>query len=302
MLHVMLLAIAALALGSSLFWLSRRGLRSKRTFIRGREELHRHGRTVFNPPLLRRLFGLGPLALDAKGIVVHRRRSMDHYAWADIAEPFTLKQGKAMSRVIFLHRCRNANYRKRRLFGNTRDEFITLRRSITSAYGMGWQDFLELLNESKARIAATAVASVSCTPLVSVADRPAELQAKSQSPSSRPEEQSFPGWGIKVGLAVAIAATFGFMLSSFSWMSGTAAAGDEPSYAYEGGGGGSGGDPPFVPDPSNINPQQHVVRGHYNAKGTYIAPHVATNPDGDRTNNLSSRGNTNLYTGTRGHK
>lgn len=44
----------------------------------------------------------------------------------------------------------------------------------------------------------------------------------------------------------------------------------------------------------------HSVRGHTRKDGTYVPPHRATNPDASRTNNWSSKGNTNPYTGKEG--
>lgn len=42
------------------------------------------------------------------------------------------------------------------------------------------------------------------------------------------------------------------------------------------------------------------VRGHVTKKGTYVQPHRRTNPDGSKTNNWSSKGNMNPYTGKKG--
>lgn len=44
----------------------------------------------------------------------------------------------------------------------------------------------------------------------------------------------------------------------------------------------------------------HSVRGHVTKKGTYVAPHRSTNPDSSRSNNWSSKGNVNPYTGKKG--
>jgi hypothetical protein len=41
----------------------------------------------------------------------------------------------------------------------------------------------------------------------------------------------------------------------------------------------------------------HHVRGYTRSNGTYVAPHYQTNADSSRTNNWSSRGNVNPYTG-----
>jgi len=42
------------------------------------------------------------------------------------------------------------------------------------------------------------------------------------------------------------------------------------------------------------------VRGHTRRDGTYVAPHHRTNPDGNRSNNWSTKGNQNPYTGKPG--
>lgn len=44
------------------------------------------------------------------------------------------------------------------------------------------------------------------------------------------------------------------------------------------------------------------VRGYYRSNGTYVRPHYRSNPDGIRSNNWSTRGNINPYTGKRGTK
>ena len=44
------------------------------------------------------------------------------------------------------------------------------------------------------------------------------------------------------------------------------------------------------------------VRGHRRSNGTYVQPHYRSNPDGIRSNNWSTRGNVNPYTGKRGTK
>lgn len=41
----------------------------------------------------------------------------------------------------------------------------------------------------------------------------------------------------------------------------------------------------------------HYVSGYTRNDGTYVAPHMQTNPDSSRTNNWSAQGNVNPYTG-----
>lgn len=56
--------------------------------------------------------------------------------------------------------------------------------------------------------------------------------------------------------------------------------------AFARGGGGHGG---------NVS-----VRGYTRSDGTYVAPHMRSAPDGNFSNNWSTRGNTNPYTGKEG--
>lgn len=303
MTHAALLGIATVVLGLPVIWLSRRGLfGSRNAYVHAQEELRQHGRAVLSPPMTLRMLGAGPLVLDANGLTVHQWRSKDFYAWADMPEPFTLRLGTRSSRISFQHRRRNGSYGKRKLFRNTRDEYVNVRRAITSAYAMGWDNLLGLLNEGRTREAVPLGTPTPHVPppagLQVPAPLPAEMQGDARPPMPRSSKPAVPDWAIKSGLGIAVMAALGFMLSAFSWSPGAATAGGEPAYAY-GGGGGPG---PVVEHPSNINPEQHVVQGYTRSDGTYVARHMATNPDHDRSNNLSSRGNMNPYTGARGHR
>ncbi|MBS0405048.1 MAG: hypothetical protein JSS17_01595 [Proteobacteria bacterium] len=44
----------------------------------------------------------------------------------------------------------------------------------------------------------------------------------------------------------------------------------------------------------------HSVRGHIRKDGTYVQPHRATNRNGTKTDNWSTQGNVNPYTGKPG--
>jgi hypothetical protein len=44
------------------------------------------------------------------------------------------------------------------------------------------------------------------------------------------------------------------------------------------------------------------VRSHTTRRGSYVQPHARTSPDHSRSNNWSTRGNVNPYTGKRGTK
>lgn len=46
----------------------------------------------------------------------------------------------------------------------------------------------------------------------------------------------------------------------------------------------------------------HLVRAYTRSDGTYVAPHYQTNPNSTTSDNYSTRGNTNPYTGQPGYK
>lgn len=51
---------------------------------------------------------------------------------------------------------------------------------------------------------------------------------------------------------------------------------------------------------TNLASAQVSVRGHYRTDGTYVRPHHRSNPDGNFSNNWSTKGNVNPYTGKEG--
>ncbi len=46
----------------------------------------------------------------------------------------------------------------------------------------------------------------------------------------------------------------------------------------------------------------HAIRGYVKSNGTYVAPSHATNPNGTKLDNWTTRGNVNPYTGKVGTK
>lgn len=46
----------------------------------------------------------------------------------------------------------------------------------------------------------------------------------------------------------------------------------------------------------------HATKGYVKKDGTYVAPSRATNPNSTKTDNYSSKGNANPYTGKEGTK
>jgi hypothetical protein len=51
---------------------------------------------------------------------------------------------------------------------------------------------------------------------------------------------------------------------------------------------------------TGANPSTHSSSGYTTSRGTYVAPYVATNPNGTQRDNFSTSGNTNPYTGSTG--
>jgi len=51
-----------------------------------------------------------------------------------------------------------------------------------------------------------------------------------------------------------------------------------------------------------VNSANHRVSGHSRKSGTYVAPNHATNPNGTKNDNYSTKGNVNPYTGRVGTK
>ncbi|MDA9477881.1 hypothetical protein XI03_26050 [Bradyrhizobium sp. CCBAU 65884] len=50
------------------------------------------------------------------------------------------------------------------------------------------------------------------------------------------------------------------------------------------------------------NPSTHSSSGYTRSNGTYVAPYVATNPNGTQRDNFGTSGNVNPYSGQTGHR
>lgn len=48
-------------------------------------------------------------------------------------------------------------------------------------------------------------------------------------------------------------------------------------------------------------PAEKSVKGYTKKDGTYVAPHIRSSPNKDKSDNFSSKGNTNPYTGKKGY-
>ncbi len=66
------------------------------------------------------------------------------------------------------------------------------------------------------------------------------------------------------------------------------------------GGGHSGGD--HASSSGSSHGSSHSVSGYTRKDGTYVAPSHATNPNGTRLDNWSTKGNVNPHTGKEGTK
>lgn len=52
----------------------------------------------------------------------------------------------------------------------------------------------------------------------------------------------------------------------------------------------------------NISIADTYVRGYYKSNGTYVQPHYRSSPNSTKSDNFSTRGNVNPYTGRMGTK
>lgn len=78
------------------------------------------------------------------------------------------------------------------------------------------------------------------------------------------------------------------------------------SFAIAKGGGGHGGGghsaSHYGSSSSSSHGSSHSVSGYTRKDGTYVAPSHATNPNGTRLDNWSTKGNVNPHTGKEGTK
>lgn len=69
-----------------------------------------------------------------------------------------------------------------------------------------------------------------------------------------------------------------------------------------GGGNGSGGHSNASSHGYGSASESHSTSGYTKSNGTYVAPSHATNPNGTKSDNWSTKGNVNPYTGKEGTK
>ena len=75
-----------------------------------------------------------------------------------------------------------------------------------------------------------------------------------------------------------------------------------PAFARGGGGHSSGGHSPYSSSHGSGLGGSHSISGYTKSNGTYVAPSHATNPNGTKADNWSTKGNVNPYTGKPGTK
>lgn len=74
------------------------------------------------------------------------------------------------------------------------------------------------------------------------------------------------------------------------------------AFAKGGGGHGSSGYSGSHSYSSGASSGSHSTSGYTKSNGTYVAPSHATNPNGTKADNWSTKGNVNPYTGKEGTK
>ncbi|WP_454737174.1 hypothetical protein [Cupriavidus necator] len=91
------------------------------------------------------------------------------------------------------------------------------------------------------------------------------------------------------------------MLLALSTVTYARGAGGQPSGGYQGN---AGFPTAYSSSKGNSGSAQgtHSVGGYVRDNGTYVQPHMQTNPNATRNDNWSTRGNVNPYTGTLGTK
>lgn len=75
-----------------------------------------------------------------------------------------------------------------------------------------------------------------------------------------------------------------------------------PAFARGGGGGHSSSGHSSSSHSSGSTGGSHSTSGYTKSNGTYVAPAHATNPNGTKADNWSTKGNVNPYTGKEGTK
>ena len=148
MAHLLAVALMSIVIGLPVLWFRRRGSPgSKRTYDRLMKEFEQHGRICLLSTGFAKLFGAGPIILDTSGFTLHQGNIEQFYAWENTTKPFYLEERvKQGTRIVFHYREENNNFGRKSLFRNTKDKFIDRRKTIESAYSLGYGNLLILLN------------------------------------------------------------------------------------------------------------------------------------------------------------
>jgi len=101
--------------------------------------------------------------------------------------------------------------------------------------------------------------------------------------------------------AIAVVIVLGFTVASAAQAKGGHGGGGHSGGSHSGGSH-SGASHPGKSTGGHTNSSDHNVAGYTKKNGTQVAPHHATDPNGSKRDNYSSKGNTNPYTGKQGTK
>jgi len=74
------------------------------------------------------------------------------------------------------------------------------------------------------------------------------------------------------------------------------------AFARGGGHGGHSSSSGHLSGTGHVNPSSHSTHGYTRRNGTYVHPYHATNPNGTKRDNYSTKGNVNPWTGVPGHR
>jgi hypothetical protein len=153
-LHGVALAAGFFIISKAIAWFTGRGsFGAQAAYGRACKDLNHNGRTSIQANLFARLCGTGPIALDAQGFAFsqgfafRKSTTLLAYAWSEIQKPLSIEStGQTSHDIVFFVLRRNKNFGKRRIFANTKDEFVLIRGQLPCSYSTGQTGLLELMN------------------------------------------------------------------------------------------------------------------------------------------------------------
>ena len=128
----------------------RRGVKPGRrsaSYQRACEELDRNGRTSVEANFSAKLFGTGPIVLDAHGFTFDASKTALSYAWSEIQKSLSIAATFPYTHnIVFYVLKRNHHFGERRLFVNTKDECVLTQGKLPCSYATGQHRLIELMN------------------------------------------------------------------------------------------------------------------------------------------------------------